>query len=582
MLPIQFNSYKVDIQNRPFNSEQGIQFSYTAAITLYDNNKKEIAFFEKGYIDAETLYKRIDQGKDLILDQSYCENFSIQEYRRLRNIEPDKVIYLHNFSAYQAVFDGKEAIDFSYCDFGNHYKNFEQAVFLNCKVNFHHCNFRKGGINFSYSLFDNGELDFSYNRIESGELNFKNAVFGDGNKNFQNLSFSHGKMLLQNVTFNNGDVSFVDSRLKSLNISFKVSGFGDGKVDFHYTIFEQCSLSFERTEFGKGKVDFRTTEFLESKINFNRSLFGNGDKSFEAAQVNNGKITFKKTDWGDGNINFELVEFDDTNLVMDNSIFGKGELSFHQSKITIISLKSCHLDYYVDLRVNECEFMDLSDTIVRDILDLKPHKTTVRVKELNFSNLRLIGRIFIDWKENNVKQLINSQNTTTTQEKAEQFRILKENFYATGQYSDEDKAYVEFKRKERKAKLQSSIKKNKWNSLWAYPSDAFQWLIFDKVGLYGTDPVRVLSSMVVSYLFFAIMYFILPFISDSRIVSSMGNTGFSELKTAFYHSAITFLTIGYGDYYPEGIIRWLCGLEGFIGLFLMSYFTVAFVRKILR
>ncbi len=582
MLPIQLNSYNVKIQNRPFNSERGVHFPYTAEITLYDSNKKEIAFLEKGYIDSETLYKKIDEEKELILDQSYCENFSLQEYRRSRNIEPNKVIYLHRFSAYQAVFDGKEAIDFSYCDFGNHYKNFEQALFLNCKVNFHHCNFRKGGINFSYSLFDNGELDFSYNKIENGELNFKNAIFGDGYKNFQNLSFINGKLLLQNSAFNNGDVSFVDSSLKSLNISFKISSFGEGKVDFHYARFEQCNVSFERTEFGSGKVDFRTTEILESKVNFNRSVFGNGDKSFEAAHMTNGKISFKKTDWGDGNINFELAEFENTTLLMDNSIFGKGELSFNQSNIRIISLKSCHLDYYVDLRVNACEFLDLSDTIVRDILDLKPHKTPVKIKELNFSGLRLIGRIFIDWKENNVRQLINDQNTTTTQEKAEQYRILKENFYATGQYSDEDKVYIEFKRKERKAKLESSIKKNKWNKLWAYPSVAFQWLIFERVGLYGTDPVRVLSSMLISYLFFAVMYFILPLISDTRIVSSIGNSEVSELKTAFYHSAITFLTIGYGDYYPEGIIRWLCGLEGFIGLFLMSYFTVAFVRKILR
>ena len=178
--------------------------------------------------------------------------------------------------------------------------------------------------------------------------------------------------------------------------------------------------------------------------------------------------------------------------------------------------------------------------------------------------------------------MINKQQNTTIREKAEQYRILKENFYVTGQYIDEDKAYIEFKRKERKANLQSAIQKNKWNSLWAYPSSGFQWLIFDKVGLYGTDPVRVLLSMVVSYLFFALMYFILPFIADTRIVSSVENSNLSEFTTALYHSAITFLTIGYGDYYPEGIIRWICGLEGFVGLFLMSYFTVAFVRKILR
>ena len=56
----------------------------------------------------------------------------------------------------------------------------------------------------------------------------------------------------------------------------------------------------------------------------------------------------------------------------------------------------------------------------------------------------------------------------------------------------------------------------------------------------------------------------------------------SIVAKAFYHSAITFLTIGYGDHFPFGAIRWMSGIEGFVGLFLMSYFTVAFVRKILR
>ena len=56
----------------------------------------------------------------------------------------------------------------------------------------------------------------------------------------------------------------------------------------------------------------------------------------------------------------------------------------------------------------------------------------------------------------------------------------------------------------------------------------------------------------------------------------------SLVAKSFYHSAITFLTIGYGDYYPSWIIRWISSVVGFTGLFLMSYFTVAFVRKILR
>jgi hypothetical protein len=49
-----------------------------------------------------------------------------------------------------------------------------------------------------------------------------------------------------------------------------------------------------------------------------------------------------------------------------------------------------------------------------------------------------------------------------------------------------------------------------------------------------------------------------------------------------YYSAITFFTIGYGDYFAEGYLKPFAAFEGFTGVFLMSYFTVAFVRKILR
>jgi hypothetical protein len=50
-----------------------------------------------------------------------------------------------------------------------------------------------------------------------------------------------------------------------------------------------------------------------------------------------------------------------------------------------------------------------------------------------------------------------------------------------------------------------------------------------------------------------------------------------------YFSATTFLTIGYGDIQPPTqTVAFAAGIEGFLGLFLMSYFTVAIVRKLLR
>jgi hypothetical protein len=224
----------------------------------------------------------------------------------------------------------------------------------------------------------------------------------------------------------------------------------------------------------------------------------------------------------------------------------------------------------------------LSNTVVRDIIDFQKGLSIVSIKELDIVGLRNLGKIIIDWKENKVEELIENQNVGYF-EKAEQYRILKENFRNTGQYNDEDESYVKFKRNELNYLHQERIKKGGLKAITAYPIKWGQQLLFDKMGNYATSPLRVLFSMFVIYVSFSLLFL-------SMIHTGHGDLkpGFdppeqmSELSLSFYHSAITFLTIGYGDYSPWGVIRFLSSLEGFVGLFMMSYFTVAFVRKILR
>ncbi|MFO7828912.1 MAG: potassium channel family protein [Bacteroidales bacterium] len=576
-------TYKIKIKDTPFETEAGKKFDHTAAISFLDANKKEIAYVELGYVDKEEIYQLIDDHKPVNLDHCYIENFSLADYRESRAIDKKTYIKLHQFSAFNSFFDSRVATDFSVAEFDDEYKTFENAHFLNGSVSFQSAKFNQGGINFSYTYFNDGNIDFTNVLFGDGEVNFKNSWFGKGHKNFQDAYFGKGDVLFVNTEFNEGDVTFVNTLFESRRVSYKVARFGEGKVNFHFARFHCKELIFERTEFGDGKVDFRTTEFSDAKVSFNRAVFGNGEKSFEAAQHKGGKVTFRRSVWGDGNVSFEQIEFQNTLLFLDNADFGKGNLSFSNSYISELSLKSCHLDYYVDLRIAKCRFIDLSDTVARDIIDIKPYDFPLKIDTINFSGMRLIGRIYIDWRINNIKKLIYSQPDASFREFAEQFRILKENFSTTGQYTDEDKAYVEFKRNELKADLKDAIKDNPYSRIWQYPSYVFQWIVFDKVGLYATNPLRVLTSMLFSYIFFSLIYLILPFFVNTRIVSSLGDPDkLGPVAVSFYHSAITFLTIGYGDYYPSGFFRWLSGFEGFVGLFLMSYFTVAFVRKILR
>ena len=90
------------------------------------------------------------------------------------------------------------------------------------------------------------------------------------------------------------------------------------------------------------------------------------------------------------------------------------------------------------MRIDDCHTIDISQSIVHNIIDLNPGLTKMNIHELNLSGVRNMGDIFIAWDDNHVLDLISNQKSTTLHEKAEQFRLLKEEFRDTGRYIDED------------------------------------------------------------------------------------------------------------------------------------------------
>ena len=99
--------------------------------------------------------------------------------------------------------------------------------------------------------------------------------------------------------------------------------------------------------------------------------------------------------------------------------------------------------------------------------------------------------------------------------------------------------------------------------------------------------------MVVTFFSFSVVYFVFSewFNDIGHVVAGGSETIalndhsiniFESFGNSLYYSGITFFTIGYGDYFAWGILKPIAVFEGFSGVFLMSYFTVAFVRKILR
>jgi len=578
-----YTNYRVEVKIVKFIADDGRTCPRTAIITFYDKEGEEIGNELFGAVEINLIYNLIKEGKDLNLDNFYISEFSLSSFRKYNDLEKKVPVQIKGFSAKNAFFEAKISTDFTFSSFADGDISFEGTHFAKGKVLFSGSVFGKGNVIFSNTFFRDGNLEFTGSVFGDGDFMFKNSVVKDGIKDFQDIKFGNGEVSFANTEFNSGELLFINTLFNSGRFNFKVTRIEGGKVDFHYSVFVDCEIMFERTEFGNSRVDFRTVDFGSGRINFNRSVFGKGEVNFEGASSKAGKIQFKKAEMGSGPKNFNLMEMEETDISFERTEFGDGDVTFYESKFHIISFKSCHLDHYFDLRLAKADLLDVSDTIVRDIVDLEPYDFPIEIKTLDMSGMRLIGKLYIDWKHNKCNNSIVNQEGTTLRQKAEQFRILKENFSGTGKYEDEDEAYIMFKRYEAKSWLNEQKEKGGVAKIVSYIANSFQWLVFDKIGLYATSPGRVLLSVVVFWFTFGTLYFLSDLSGLGHTVSAVNNPDhLSTLTQSFYHSAVTFFTIGYGDVYPMGLSRIISGLEGFMGVFMMSYFTVAFVRKVLR
>lgn len=549
--------YEVEIVDKPM-----LSYSKTAMISFFDENNKRVVVLKYGVISPQEIYDMIDKGEALSLNNAYIKNFSLLDYRVEKGLDDHVFTKLINFSAKKAFFDCDVSSDFSYAHFEGNKTNFESVIFGNGTTSFFNADFGHGDVIFKKAKFGSGSTSFKSVKFGDGIINFNNANFGTGNLSFVDVDFGKG------------------------NVDFKTTYFGDGNVDFKFAKFAAGDISFERASFGKGKKDFKNVEFGGGKIDFRRIDFNDGDVSFEGVEFGDGKVSFRSCVFGKGHKSFEHSDFAQGDAHFDQVDFGTGSVSFNKAKIADISFTGCPLNCYMDLRFAECKEVDLSNTIVRDILNLKPEDEKVVIQSVKFVNMRILGRVFIDWHANNVYDLINDQKLTSLFQKAEQYRILKENFRNNGQYDDEDAAYVEFKRSEAKANLQDALTKDKKNAVYAYPTYYFQKYVFDYVGRYATAPTRVLMNVLLAVFLYGVLFYVVSeYFPHFGTVASTLPTELNHLHSFWndlYYSAITFFTIGYGDYFADGNLKFLAAFEGFSGVFLMSYFTVAFVRKILR
>lgn len=422
----------------------------------------------------------------------------------------------------------------------------------------------KGKVDFSGCIFD-GKKRFS-GCIFDNDVRFNETFFEVCDKkdawkiDFRQTVFN-GDVIFYDAIFN-GEVNFLEAIFNE-DLYLGTTVF-DKMVNFCGVLFtKNAYFSYVHTpkDFPKKFISKNAVKFKDD-VYFSHAHFMNS-VSFCGATVEK-KLSLSRAIF-DNNIDLSYISYNNEDLDCE------------------LLLEKIQLKNYVNLRVKKCNYLSLKDSIITGVIDMKPNDNLeVRINKFNLIDTKNLGQIYISWSENNVKNMINN-SFDSHKNKVEQYRVLKENFHNLGKYDDEDKAYVELMKNKTRMKYKNNeCDKKEKNRLYSYLTFGFKLLTMEYIGDYGTNPKKIAKTMGITTLFFSIFYFIYI-----RFLNVLDESIYNSILRSIYHSVITFLTIGYGSSTFENIntdvmLIFLSGIEGFLGLFLMSYFTVAFVRKTLR
>ncbi|MEX1002093.1 MAG: potassium channel family protein [Crocinitomicaceae bacterium] len=548
-------SYDIEILDEPIEFDGRRHEKSVKIVSYYAQKKVEERYL--GLIYPEKIYDDIEAGKPINIDNCYVKNFNINEYRKQRKLGEQELVIIHGVSAENAFFDCDSFTDFSYVKFKD-------------KADFDHAIFSHGSLSFIHSIFETETIDFSSCNFHSHQTLFQYAEFYGETLKFEASNFD-GEL-----------ISFINAVLKCKTVTFKRVNFYSGKVKFHFTEFGKGNKIFEKIKFYGSVLDFHRVIFNSGKIDFRRSLFGDTHVTFQESEMTSGKLTFRLATFKGGDLTFRRMDFGKDEANFDHISFGGRKISFESCTADVISIANSDIHATLDLRVKRANVIDLSDTYLHSITDMSFQKPD-SLNQLIIKGTRNLGKIIIEWKKHRVRELILNQKDEKNALIAEQFNIIKDNFAKNGQYTDEDWAYVYFKRYELKSNRESGLIKYRNFKPIVHLFYFLKLLVFDKMGLYATSPNRVFISMVFTIIGFGGIYMFFDMLQLGELVNSVGAPDhLGVIDKSLYHSAITFFTIGYGDYYPTGLNRFVSGSEGWVGVFMMSYFTAAFVRKILR
>jgi len=344
-----------------------------------------------------------------------------------------------------------------------------------------------------------------------------------------------------------------------------------GRADFALTRF-YCKADFQEAAFEQGgtfrgaafheEAAFPLAKFMEKGPNAQNIVFSNAD-------------FFKKAD-------FENTEWRLPAWFAKTTF--RAEVSFSHADLGSVSLRDTTFSAIASFSfANVTRSLNLSEACFGGNAILNLRGLTYK------QSGALLGALVLDLSQLKVARGRGRILGETSKEPHEleaacaQYALLAGNYREqTSVMASEARDWCEYRFMDirREARYAQRSKGNMWQKLVKSPAWGFDLFLLKLLLGYGVYVKRTLLTGLGIIFLFAGIYLAAP---DGLPVrqTRCGNL-IADCGDALYFSAVTFTTVGYGDWRPEGAARFVAAAEALLGLLIMALFAVFLGRKIAR
>ncbi|WP_445717488.1 hypothetical protein [Flavobacterium sp.] len=450
------------------------------------------------------------------------------------------------------------------------------------------------------------KIKFKDNKVDLSEkiLRIVNCNTKYDNESYYVLFFNN--IILSKLQIEESDfaiVSFSDSDFNTVNINANFSYLSFNRCNFKYKNFKNKELNkflnFSSITPSSNRENF---SIQMDSVNFNNDLLINLANNEHEAEIN---VVIWNSNFNKDASIIVNQEKSNNNLYINKSSFkDKNTIVGYFNDISINSSSFNVLNMSWGATKENFSFLNSSLNKINAIDFVFPKQTNLTWDNLNDFKFFVLNDDTFANAENQI--MINGKNEKIVEDKNRyndfiyRYKQFLNHYESRGDLESYNGCYTEMKNIQT-LRYKYLYEQNKTFDTY------FRWQLSRLLNFYtkhGTDPARAITISIYVIIFFGVFYFFFPsdwdITSKSKLFANYkefvekNSKGyfmpflklvlgiFISLLNAFTLSLNAFTTLGFGNIPTHGFARYVCILQGFIGWFLLSVFTVAVFNQSLN